>query len=151
MIYVKLWSGGYKCTGEKREKKSILCRIEWVAETHRKKNIYLCILRTSLWGVVVPNKWPAWDKKRKKRGPERPEYSRNSWNPSGRIMLKDDQNILPAAEMPELTIRTGECSHQSYSAFRRTVLFFHSKRIVIVVVVVVFLHLLLRQTVPWQN
>ena len=64
-------------------------------------------------------------------------------------MLKDDQNILPAAEMPELTIRTGECSHQSYSAFRRTVFFFDSKRIVIVVVVVVvFLHLLLRQTDP---
>ena len=64
-------------------------------------------------GSAVATKWLARVKKTKNLHTERPAYSRISSNPSGRILLKDDQNIRPAAETPELTIRTGECSYHT--------------------------------------
>ena len=145
MISVKAhWEQWYRCNCDLRVinawKKVIFCCIEWVAEMHR--NMCTCAYYVTLGSTVA-----AWVKKMKKRGPERPAYSHISSNPSGRILLKGNQNILPAAKMPELTIQTGECWHQSYSAFCRNVLFFDSKCIVIVV----FLLLLLHQTDPWQN
>ena len=53
---------------------------------------------TSLWGGAVATKSPAGVKKTKKKGPERSVYGRICSNPSGRILLKDDQNIQPAAD-----------------------------------------------------
>ena len=97
-------------------KKGIFCRMEWVAETHRNMCIIMCVLRHS--GDCGRDKMASSTEEDEE---ERPAYRRISSNPSGRILLKDDQNILPAAEMPELTIRTSECSHQSYSAFRRSI------------------------------
>ena len=93
--------------------------MEWVAETHRNMCIIMCVLRHS--GDCGRDKMASSTEEDEE---ERPAYRRISSNPSGRILLKDDQNILPAAEMPELTIRTSECSHQSYSAFRRSIFFF---------------------------
>ena len=91
--------------------KGIFCHTEQVAEMHR--NMCTCAYYVTLASAVM-TKWLAQVKKTKKRGPERPAYSRISSNPSGRILLKDDQNILPAAKMPELTIQTGECSHHTF-------------------------------------
>ena len=62
---------------------------------------------TSLWGVAA--KWPARVPKMKLiLGPRDPqEYSRISLSLSGRI-LKEHQNIVSAAELPELATRTGK-------------------------------------------
>ena len=64
------WGGGGGGGG-------IFCRIEWVAETHR--NMCTCVYNVT-HGSAIATKWPARVKKAKKRGPERPAYSRNSSN-----------------------------------------------------------------------
>ena len=97
-------------------------------------SVYFVTLRSA-----VTTKWPAWVKKTKKRGPERPAYSCICINPSGRILLNDEHNILPAAEMPELTIRTGNCSHHTLPFV--SVLFFDPKCTMVVVVVFLLLPL----------
>ena len=99
MMQVKLWSEGYKCM-----KKRIFCCTESVSMTPKS-----CahMRTTSLWEVAV--KWPARAPKMKLilglSDPQR--YSRISLSLSGRI-LKEYQNTVSAAELPELAIRTGK-------------------------------------------
>ena len=85
-------------------KKGIFCCTESIAMMPK-----LCahVRTTSLWGVAA--KWPAQAPKMKMiLSPRDPQgYSRISLSLSGRI-LKEYQNIVSAAELPELATRTGK-------------------------------------------
>ena len=101
MMQVKLWSEGYKCM-----KKGIFCRTKSVTMTPKS-----CarVRTTSLWEVTV--KWPARAPKMKLilglSNPQRYSCIGLNLSVSGRI-LKEYQNTVSAAELPELAIRTGK-------------------------------------------
>ena len=96
---------GRKKKKKEKKKEGIFCGIEPVAETHR--NMCTCAYYVIL-GNAVATEWPARVKKTKKRRAKKTCIQQYQFEPSGRIQLKDDQDILPAAEMPELIIRNGE-------------------------------------------
>ena len=89
MMYVKLWSDGYKCT-----KKGIFCCTESVAMTPKSRDH---MPTTSLWGVAA--KWPTRASKTKLiLSPRDPQgYSRISLSLSGRI-LKEYPNVVSASK-----------------------------------------------------
>ena len=99
MMYVKLWSEGYKCTKER----GIFCRTESVAMTPKSRDH---MPTTSLWGVGA--KWPTRTPKTKMTlCPRDPQgYSRISLSLPGRI-LKEYRNIVSASKQNPMRYSMG--------------------------------------------